>query len=247
MKPLPSDEQLARAADRTTVTITGNLPVKSPAYSPQNRKIPPAPVQRVYPWLLFSSTIVAGVFCMLYITKPVTLTAAVTTPALTPPDISVQEVIPPPPEPSGEKAVTLTDTPSEPLVSAEPTPFEETNLRVQHVLTAETPGGDLSRIVIDVPVLYESRQLRWTEREVAEARELLHQLADYQEKTRTLRGEGMALLDKWNQLVERAIPHNELRADSPTLPANQEDAASAPRPVTLDTSDAIRIQPAGQQ
>lgn len=124
--------------------------------------------------------------------------------------------------------------------------FEQTNLRIQHILTAEAPGGHLAKIDLDVPVLYQSRNLRWTAEEVAEARELLVRLANYQEKSRAMRAEGVALLDSWNHLVQRSIPDGELRADSPTLPANQEDAASTPRPVGLDTTESIQIKPAGK-
>jgi hypothetical protein len=58
--------------------------------------------------------------------------------------------------------------------------------------------------------------------------------------------EGAELLDSWNQLVERSIPASDLRADSPTLPTNQQDAADAPRPPGLNTTELIRIQPAGK-
>ena len=127
-----------------------------------------------------------------------------------------------------------------------PVAFEQTNLRIQHILTAEAPGGHLARINLDVPVLYQSRNLRWTAAEVTEARALLARLADYQEKSRTLRVEGAELLDSWNHLIGRSIPAGDLRADSPTLPANQQDAADAPRPAGLDTRELIQIQPAGK-
>jgi hypothetical protein len=126
------------------------------------------------------------------------------------------------------------------------TPFENTNLRIQHILTAEAPGGHTSRIDLDVPVLYQSRNLRWTPAEVAKARELLIRLADYQEKSRNLRLEGVELLDSWNQLIENSVPAAALRADSPTLPTNQQDAADSPRPAGLDTTELIQIQPAGK-
>lgn len=121
-------------------------------------------------------------------------------------------------------------------------PYEETNMRIQHVLSAETVDGAQSRIILDVPVLYESRQLRWTDRETREARELLNRLVEHQEKTHALRDEGAVLLETWNAMIERSIPTTELRADSPTLPANQSAAASSPRPSGLDTGEAIRIQ-----
>jgi hypothetical protein len=120
--------------------------------------------------------------------------------------------------------------------------FEETNLRVQHILTAEAPGGHLDRIDIDVPVLYQSRQLRWTAAEISEARDLMVRLMDYQEKSRQLRSEGDSLLTAWNHLIGRSIPGSQLRADSPTLPENQQDAADAPRPASLISNESIEIQ-----
>jgi hypothetical protein len=122
--------------------------------------------------------------------------------------------------------------------------FEETNLRIQHILTAQTPGGDISRLVLNVPVLYQTRNLAWTEREVAEARELLKRLANYQENSRAIRDEGNQILAAWNQLVALSIPTSILRADSPSLPANQHAADSTQQPAGLDTAESIQIQPA---
>lgn len=122
--------------------------------------------------------------------------------------------------------------------------FEETNLHIQHVLTAATPGGDLSRIVLNVPVLYQSRNLGWTESEVAESRELLKRLATYQENSRALREEGSSILAAWNHLVELSIPTPVLRADSPSLPANQDHFNRSEQPPALDTTHSIQIQPA---
>jgi hypothetical protein len=124
--------------------------------------------------------------------------------------------------------------------------FEETNLRIQHILTAQAPGGQIDRLVLDVPVLYQSRHLRWTAEEVAQARTLLVSLMDYQEKCHNLRAEGLVLLNSWNSLMERSLPTNDLRADSPSLPANQQDAADAPRPAGLMSTESIQIQPAAK-
>ena len=124
--------------------------------------------------------------------------------------------------------------------------FEETNLRIQHILTAEAPGGHLDRIDIDVPVLYQSRNLRWTATEVEEARTLLARLMDYQEKSQTLRAEGVQLLESWNHLIGKSIPATDLRADSPSLPENQQDAADLPRPAGTITTESIQLQPSGK-
>lgn len=263
MKPLPSSENISAsgsAAGRIP-SIPTAIPVASGPYSTSNRKSASCPVQRVYPLLLLASTAVAAVFCLLYITKPVILTPPT---AGLPPIIQESKEILSSTLPKGPELMPKGDSlPGEPAEINQPTQrplasnpnsappasgsesgFEESNLRVQHVLTAETPGGDHSRIVLDVPVLYQSRNLRWTEEEVATARDLLNRLTDHQEKTKNLRSEGIALLDSWNHLIENSIPSGDLRADSPSLPANQGDASQSPRPAMLNSTESIEIRTA---
>lgn len=267
MKPLPAHRSASGKPDGEGMpSLPIVLPPSSAPYSSSNRRATSGcAAQRAYPWLLFFSTAVAALFCLLYINKPVIVPApamiaplpggkAAAAPAATD---GAATAAPPQPElmPSasalpGETPADARPLPSDPR-SAVPAPpsvsaFEETNLRVQHVLTAEAPGGQLDRIVLDVPVLYQSRNLRWTAAEAAEARDLLIRLMDYQEKSRELRAEGVDLLAAWNRLIEQSIPATELRADSPSLPANQHDAADFPRPSGLISTDAIQIQPAGK-
>ncbi|MEO7099685.1 MAG: hypothetical protein ABI162_10015 [Luteolibacter sp.] len=225
-------------------------------YSSANRRTSPS--QQIYPWLLCASTALAAVFCMMYITKPVIVTSPGVseisrleskTPAKISPVATPQthaSLMPSGDRLPGEKDV-IAASPRQALSPPQSGKiFEETNLRIQHILTAEAPGGHLARIDIDVPVLYQSRNLRWTPGEVAEARALLVRLGNYQEKSQILRAEGIELLDSWNRLIEHSIPNGELRADSPTLPVNQQDAADAPRPAGLNTSESIKIQPSGK-
>lgn len=263
MNPLPSQRHSTGKPDGGGMpSLPTTLPSSSGDYSSANRRASPAcATHRAYPWLLFASTAVAAMFCLLYITKPVIIPSPAmiapgpvgkstagsklspnpvpeTTPASSTPGLAPsRDTLP------GE---TQSDTPSAlpgpPSVSA----FEETNLRVQHVLTAEAPGGHLDRIVLDVPVLYRSRELRWTPDEVTKARQLLIQLMDYQEKCRALRTEGSDLLTAWNKLIEQSLPATELRADSPSLPANQLDAADSPRPAGLISTESIQIRPTGK-
>lgn len=219
---------------------------------------------RAYPWLLFLSTSVAGLFCYLYLTKPVIVSSPapamevkseppsvpVAMPSPTPAPMAKAESKPTAPAlaPSSQRlpgdATTALVAPKEAPGKTGASAFEETNLRVQHILIAEAAGGARSRLEFEVPVLYRSRNLRWGKQEVARARELLGKLADYQEKSRILRAEGIALLDAWNHLVNHSIPSAGLRADSPSLPANQDESA---RPAaTLDTNNAIRLQSDGK-
>jgi hypothetical protein len=267
MKPLPSHRNAAGKPDGEAMpSLPIVLPPSSAAYSSSNRRASSGcAAQRAYPWLLFFSTAVAALFCLLYINKPVIVPApamiaplpagkASAAPAATssaPLDAPLQpELMPSASALPGESPANARPLPGDPrsAVLAPPSvsAFEETNLRVQHVLTAEAPGGQLDRIVLDVPVLYQSRNLRWTAAEVAEARGLLIRLMDYQEKSRELRAEGGDLLAAWNRLIEQSIPAIELRADSPSLPANQQDAADAPRPSGFISTDVIQIHPAGK-
>ena len=265
MKPLPAQQASGgRPKSELMPSLPTVLATPPAEFSKANRRASTCPVQRVYPWLLSASTGTAALFCLLYITKPVIMPAPPAIPAVT---ISTSKpapvfaanhapqsgLMPRADRLPGEAPATnmaMKPTPADPRSAlpgqASASAFEETNLRIQHILTAEAPGGHLNRIDIDVPVLYQSRSLRWTPAEVTVARDLLVRLMDYQEKSQILRAEGVELLDAWNQLVGTSIPAGELRADSPSLPANQMDAADAPRPAGLITTESIQIQPSGK-
>jgi len=205
-----------------------------------------------YPWLLFASTAVAATFCLAYITKPVIL--ADPNPIEAPPqrEVTANATLPvPAPEKLLPDAAALpgdtvlrptagssAESPPAPLLVSE---FEETNIRVQHILDAESPSGDINRIIVDVPVLYRSRNLRWSQAEAANARTLLARLNEHQEKTRSLRYEGKALLADWNALMGGSIPSDALRADSPSLPTNQHDPLAPTGPAVLDTIETIQV------
>lgn len=249
MNPLPQEGQPGKD---TPISIP-SLPMNSSAasYSKANRRASTCAIQRVYPWLLFASTSVAATFCLAYITKPVIITAS-SNAAASP---NIQQVA------SNTTTVSIpekltpdkTKLPGEqtklplPTESAEVLPaplsagydFEETNIRMQHVLDAESPTGDVDRIVVEVPVIYESRGLRWTQENAAAARLLLESLAEHQEKTRNLRDEGKILLQAWNELIDASIPAKALRADSPSLSTNQRDIKS---PIPADSDSTIKIQ-----
>jgi hypothetical protein len=260
MNPLPAQ----RGVESTTplsgpLSLPDMLGSSSASYSTSRRRSSSNPVPRIYPWLLAASTLIAAGFCLLYITKPVFPVSAGGIPALpkTTVPVSTDKSLAPSADflPNGEllpgeqKSVSVDpvirssnprkDLPP-PLFSSN---FEETNLRIQHVLTAEAPGGNLDRIDIDVPVLYQSRNMRWTAAETAEARLLLTRLMSYQEKSLQLRAEGVELLESWNHLIGSSIPASELRADSPSLPVNQQDAVDVARPSGLITTESIQINP----
>lgn len=264
MKPLPAQKTTgARPVGDSMPSLPTGLAAAPNSFSKSNRRASSNPVQRAYPWLLAASTAAAAAFCVLYITKPVIVAPASVQqnaaqpsakPAIaaTTPQEKSASLLPDKNRLPGDTAGnnTIKPVPSDARKSLVPpthaNQFEETNLRIQHILTAEAPGGHVDRIDLDVPVLYQSRSLRWTPDEVAEARSLLARLMDYQEKSQALRGEGIQLLDAWNRLIGNSIPSHDLRADSPSLPSNQADTSESPRLAGSLSNDSIQIQPSDQ-
>ncbi|MFD0894107.1 hypothetical protein KBB96_02805 [Luteolibacter ambystomatis] len=258
MKPLPAEGSLVDRRPSGPSALPTALPQTGGPRSSSNRRNTASPGRGAYPWLLLASTVVSGVFCYLYITKPVILPApagpAAAAPAITPAvvrnsplstanptDPTLAAIGPASDRLPGDPAVGPTRAP---LKSAPTTGlYEESNFSVQHVVTAEAPNGVVKRLDFKVPVLYRSRNLLWTKREVATARELLGRLADYQEKTRALRAEGVALEDAWNQLMERSMPVVGLQADSPSLLGNQERPGTTSATPPAGAGESINIQP----
>lgn len=226
------------------------------------------PFATIYPVLLILSTGMAAVFCYLYLKKPavsvamMTVPSAVNTPAVVHPPVAgggkekpatavankggtgyapSSDQLPGDKVKTGNEGVRASGGGVSNL--AQTSVFEETNMRVQHVLTAETPSGDLSRIVLDVPVLIKSGTMAWSAEDVSYARDLLKHLMVHQEKTQALREEGAQLLKAWNYLVEKTVPTTILRADSPTLPSNQKHLQGTMKSTNLDSQEAIKIQP----
>lgn len=98
--------------------------------------------------------------------------------------------------------------------------WEATNLKVQHILMADTGHHSQEKIVIDVPVLYQTRTMRWSPADVVKARTVLGRLMVYERNLSSLRQEGQTILKEWNQILEETVPAPALRADSPSLPYN---------------------------
>lgn len=110
--------------------------------------------------------------------------------------------------------------PSQLAGSGDGSGWETTNSRVQHILSADTGNGELTKIVLNVPVLYQTRTMRWTPADIKKARGVLTRLMVYEGNLAKIKQEGKALLMDWNQILEKTVPAQALRADSPSLPYN---------------------------
>ncbi len=217
------------------------------SHSYANRRIVNPKIQRLYPVLLLASTAIAAVFCFAYITKPVIVTyssipekVAISNPVTTPPITPVIKTeapanILPGLKPKSQPSIAK----QAPLSAPHTVGFEETNIRMQHILDAESSNGEIHRIVIDVPAIYKSRNLRWSQDDAAQARLLLRRLEDYQEKSRDLRTEGSLILADWNKLMDASTPNQILRADSPSVSSN---LLKSSRIIHSPNSDAVKIQ-----
>ena len=239
--------------------MSSNMPLATtielgPSNSGSNNKRGYQAVHRAYPWLLLFSTMLAGVFCYLFISKPVIETTQITT---SPVDLSAPARVKPnalastpaekpesidKPEPSRlDAARPAVVAPQELSADSSHGAYEETNLKIQHVLGAKGPvGEDLGRIILEVPVLYESGSIRWTQDDVEEARSLLARVNSYQERSRALRNEAVQLVQEWDSLIIRSIPDAALRVDSPTLPENQGVGTAAQ--AQIKSTEAIEIE-----
>jgi hypothetical protein len=118
--------------------------------------------------------------------------------------------------------------------------WESTNLKVQHILSVDAGGGELEKIVLNVPVLYQTRTLRWTAEDITKARSVMTRLMEYERNLNQLRGEAQSILKDWNQILQTTAPTVALRADSPTLPYNHGNSSE---PESLpDSSSAIKLE-----
>jgi hypothetical protein len=224
-----------------------DLSPRQDSFSYANRRSASTMAQRFYPWLLSASTVIAAVFCFAYITKPVLVTqspgieptseANPITPISNtsiPKPAAIRKILPGE-KPKNHTAASKRETPPAPVTSG----FEETNIRMQHILDAKSTSGDIHRIVIDVPALYKSRNLRWSQDDAAQARLLLRRLEEYQEKSRALRDEGAIILGDWNSLMDASVPNHVLRADSPSISTN---LSKSSRLTQEPDSGAVKIQ-----
>jgi hypothetical protein len=123
--------------------------------------------------------------------------------------------------------------PTSPILQAaqtEGTPFEPTSLFVNRTLVAvgidpefpQTPQWT-STIPLNIPVIYRSRTLVWTQEDFVQARKIVEELQDLLKKSKELPAQFEALSRRWNALVEKGTPSAVLMADSPSLPSNQGD------------------------
>ena len=220
-------------------------------------------ISLTYKYLLTFSTLSAVFFCWLYVTKPTIITAPIADmeeTSTTQPESSKTAENPLPAATQNSFSALssnalpgeATDSnPSSPVSAANkgsniPLPlndstkelvgFEETNDRIQHVITAQTNDSS-ERIILEVPVIYKTRGLRFGPQQANEAQRVLRALKIYQSQIKKLHQDGKNIQLAWDSLLMSSQPVDALRADSPSLPQN-----STSNPGTLSENSASTIK-----
>lgn len=198
-------------------------------------------ISLTYKFLLILSTTSAVFFCWLYVNKPAVIVyaesnesteLASTTEAPIEQDAEANlgfdtlSSQPLPGEniegnPSQENTVIIANATNTPLSqspsASDDSAWEETNDRIQHVLTAES-AGQSQRVLLEIPVIYQTRGLRLDPSKAKEAQRVLRALKIYQQQIKKLHQDGKNIQNAWNSILMDAQPIEALRADSPSLP-----------------------------
>ena len=96
--------------------------------------------------------------------------------------------------------------------------WEPTGITVSRVfLATDGAKGEVRKIPMNVPVLYESRLLALDKDKQRAVARLLDKLVIYRTRLAAIRKEGADLLAEWNQIVSSSTPQDLLLSDSPTL------------------------------
>ena len=196
-------------------------------------------VSLTYKFLLIFSTLAAVFFCWLYVTKPTQIIQAspLQTASMTPladnhnpttKEGTQQHIVDAPSLPGLSSAENKEITPSNANDGVELAPsdsttqlvgYEETNDAIQHVLIAKSESTS-ERIILEVPVIYQTRGLRFSPAESNEAGRILRALKIYHSQIKKLHTDGVNIQKAWDQLLIKSQPIEALRADSPSLPQN---------------------------
>lgn len=96
--------------------------------------------------------------------------------------------------------------------------WEPTGITVSRVfLATDGAKGEVRKIPMNVPVLYESRVLALDKDKQRAVTRLLDKLVAYRTRLAAIRKEGADLLAEWNQIISSSTPQDLLLSDSPTL------------------------------
>jgi hypothetical protein len=96
--------------------------------------------------------------------------------------------------------------------------WEPTGITVSRLfLASDGANGEVHKVPMSVPVLYESRLLALDKDKQRAIARLLDKLMSYRTRLAAIRKEGADLLAEWNRIISSSTPQDLLLSDSPTL------------------------------
>jgi len=106
--------------------------------------------------------------------------------------------------------------------------WEPTGITVSRLfLASDGANGEVHKVPISVPVLYESRLLALDKDKQRAIARLLDKLMSYRTRLAAIRKEGADLLGEWNQIISSSTPQDLLLSESPTLVEKGSNDATA--------------------
>ena len=96
--------------------------------------------------------------------------------------------------------------------------WEPTSITVSRLfLASDGDNGEVHKVPMSVPVLYESRLLALDKDKQRSLARLLEKLTSYRTRLAAITKEGADLLAEWNQIIRSSTPQDLLLSESPTL------------------------------
>jgi hypothetical protein len=106
--------------------------------------------------------------------------------------------------------------------------WEPTGITVSRLfLASDGANGEVHKVPMSVPVLYESRLLALDKDKQRAIARLLDKLMSYRTRLAAITKEGADLLAEWNQIIRSSTPQDLLLSESPTLVEKGSNDATA--------------------
>jgi hypothetical protein len=110
------------------------------------------------------------------------------------------------------------DSPPKAVDESDGSVWEPTGITVSRLfLATDGTNGEVRKVPMNVPVLYESRLMALDKDKQRAIARLLDKLVSYRTRLTAMRKEGADLLAEWNQIISSSTPQDLLLSDSPSL------------------------------
>ena len=113
---------------------------------------------------------------------------------------------------------TQSESPQKAVDQSDGSVWEPTGITVSRLfLATDGANGEVRKVPMNVPVLYESRLMALDKDKQRAIARLLDKLVSYRTRLAAMRKEGADLLAEWNQIISSSTPQDLLLSDSPSL------------------------------